>query len=68
MSPSDFDLFLKPKERMCRRRFPSLEELSADVTRRIREINRNGALDGIVKIPKRWDSVIEKQEDYIEGL
>jgi hypothetical protein len=50
------------------RRFPSLDELSAAVTRAIRQINKDGILDGIVKLPRRWDSVIEKQGDYIEGL
>jgi hypothetical protein len=52
------------------RRFPPQEELSAAVTRAIRQINKDGVLDGIVKLPTRWDSVIEKQGDYtrIEGL
>lgn len=68
MSPPDFDLFPKLKQPMRGRRFPSLEELSAAVTRAIRQMNRDGVLDGIVKLPRRWDSVIEKQGDYIEGL
>ncbi|PSN36298.1 hypothetical protein C0J52_20301 [Blattella germanica] len=31
-------------------------------------MNKNGALDGIIKLPRHWDSVIQKQGDYIEGL
>ena len=31
-------------------------------------MNKNGVLDGITMLPKRWDSVIEKQGDFIEGL
>jgi hypothetical protein len=50
------------------RRFPSLEELSAAVTRAIRQINKDGVLDRIVKLPTRWDSVTEKQGGYTEGL
>ncbi|PNF31351.1 hypothetical protein B7P43_G10893, partial [Cryptotermes secundus] len=68
MSPPDFDLFPKLKQPMRGRRFPSLEELSAAVNRAIRPINKDGVLDGIVKLPTRWDSVIEKQGDYTGGL
>ncbi|PNF37845.1 hypothetical protein B7P43_G08373 [Cryptotermes secundus] len=68
MSPPDFDLFPKLKKPMRGRCFPSLEELSAALTRAIRQINKDGVLDGTVKLPTRWDSVFEKQGDYIEGL
>ena len=50
------------------RRFSSLEELSTDGTRDIQHMNESGVLDGIIKLPKRWNSVIEKQEDYNEWL
>lgn len=68
MSPPDFDLFPKLKKPFRGRRFASLEELSAAVTRAVRQLNTNGVLDGIQKLPGRWDSVIAKQGDYIEGL
>ena len=29
---------------------------------------KSGVLDEIIMLPKCWDSVIEKQGDYIEGL
>ena len=67
-SPPDFDLFPKHKEPMNGRSFSSLGELSTDGTRAIRHMNKSGILDGITMLPKRWDSVIEKQRDYIEGL
>ena len=47
--------------------FLPLEELSTDSIRVIRHRKKNGVLDGIVMLPKRCDSVIEKQGDYIEG-
>ena len=50
------------------RHFSSLEELPTDGTRAIRHMNKSGVLDGITMFPERWDSVIEKQGDYIEGL
>ncbi|KAJ9595195.1 hypothetical protein L9F63_013504 [Diploptera punctata] len=28
----------------------------------------DGVLDGIIELPRHWDSVIEKQGDYSEGL
>ncbi|PSN38599.1 hypothetical protein C0J52_17918, partial [Blattella germanica] len=68
MSPPDFDLFPKLKEPMRGRRYSSLEELSTTVTRAIRQMNKNVALDGIIKFLRHWDSVIQKQGDYIEGL
>jgi len=68
MSPPDFDLFPKLKEPMCGHRFSSPEEVSAAVTRAIRGLKKNGILNGIANLLKRWDAVIEKQGDYIEGL
>jgi histone-lysine N-methyltransferase SETMAR len=68
MSPPDFDLFPKLKETMHGHRFFSLEEVSAAVTRAIRGLNKSGTLNGIANLPKRWDAVIERQGDYIEGL
>jgi len=68
MSPPDLDLFHKLKEPMRGHRFPSLEEVSAAVTRAIRGLNKSCALNGIANPPKRWDAVIEKHGDHIEGL
>jgi transposase len=53
MIPQDFDLFHKLKEPMRGHRFPSLEEVSAAVTRAIRGVNKNGTLNGIANLPKR---------------
>ena len=50
------------------RRFSSLKELSTDGTQAIRHMNKSDVLDGIIILHKRWDSVIEKQGDYVEGL
>ena len=67
MSPPDFDLFPKLKQPMRGHRYSSLEELSAAVTQAVRQMNKDGLLDGIAKLSKRW-KVIENQGDYIEGL
>jgi histone-lysine N-methyltransferase SETMAR len=68
MSPPDFDLFHKLKEPMRGQYFPSLEEVSAEVTRTIWGLNKSGTLNGIANLLKRWDLFIEKQGDYTEGL
>ena len=60
MSPPDFDLFHKLIEPMRGHRFPSLEEVSAAVTRAIRGLNKSGTLNGIANFSIRWDAVIEK--------
>jgi hypothetical protein len=48
--------------------WPSFSLFSAAVIRAIRQINKNDVLDGVVKLPTRWDSVTEYQGDYIERL
>jgi len=61
MNPLDFELFHMLKEPMRGHRFPSLEEVSAAVTRAIRGLNKSGTLNGIANLLKRWDGGIEKQ-------
>ena len=69
MSPPDFDLFPKLKESMRGRLFFSGRVFyRRDGTRAIRHMKKSSVLDGIVMLPKRWDSVIENQGDYTEGL
>jgi hypothetical protein len=68
MSSMDVDLFHKLKEPMREHRFPSLQEVSAAVIRAIRGLNKSGTLHRTANFPKRWDAVIEKQGEYIEGL
>ena len=68
MSPPDYDLFLKLKEPLRRIRFPTLNDLSTAVSRRIRQLNSEGVLTGITDLPDRWKACIEKKGDYIEGL
>jgi hypothetical protein len=68
MSPPDFDLFPKLKEPVRGHHFSSLDDVSAAVTWAIAGLNKNGTLNGIANLPRRWDAVMEKQGNYIEGL
>jgi hypothetical protein len=68
MSPPDFDLFPKLKKPLLGKRFSSIIEVSNEVTRVIRHINKEGVLTGIQDLPKRWTAVIKHNGDYIEGL
>jgi len=68
MSPPDFDLFPKLKINMHGVRFSVLEDLSASVTRRVRQLNCSSDLTGIMDLPKHWDAVIRQKGNYIEGL
>ena len=68
MIPPDFVLFPKLKINMRGMRFSTLEELSASVTRRIRQLYSSTDLTGIMELPKRWEAVIRQKGDYIEGL
>ena len=49
-------------------RFSMLEDLSASVTQRVRQLNCSRDLTGIMDLPKRWDAVIWQKGDYAEGL
>ena len=68
MSPPDFDLFPELKINMRGVRFSTLEDLSASVTRRVKQLNCSTDLMGIMDLPKRWDAVIRQKGDYTEGL
>ncbi len=54
------------KKTIQRRRFSTLNDLNLAMTRRTWEMNPNGSLDGVKKIPDRWKCVIEARWDYIE--
>ena len=47
-------------------RFSALEDLSASVTRRVRQLNCSTDLTVIMDLPKRWDAVIRQKGDYTE--
>jgi len=66
--PPDFDLFPKLNLNMRDVRFSMLEDLSASVTQRVRQLNCSRDLTGIMDLPKRWDAVIWQKGDYAEGL
>jgi len=68
MSPPDFDLFPKLKINMCGVRFSTLENLSASVTRSVKQLNCSRVLTGIMDLPKRWNAVIRQKGNYTEGL
>jgi len=51
MSPPDFDLFPKLKINMCGVCFSMLEDLSASITRRVRQLNCSTDLTGIMDLP-----------------
>ena len=64
MSPPDLDFFPKVKKTYAWKTF----FFSGRVFyRAIRHMNKSCVLAEIIILPKRWDSVIEKQGDFIEG-
>jgi hypothetical protein len=66
LSPPDFDLFPKLKKPLRGKHFRSIE-VSNEVTWVIRRINNEGVQTGMQDLPKRWDTVIKHNGDYIEG-
>jgi len=59
--PPDFDLFPKLKINTRGLRFSTLDDLSASVTLRVRQLNCSTNLTGIMDLPKRWDAVIRQK-------
>ncbi len=59
-------LFTKLKELFRGRRFPTLNDPNLALTRRIRELNSNGLLAYVRKLPDRWKCVIEARGDCTE--
>ena len=67
LSPPDFELFSRLKEPLRGQRFQSLEEVKSAARRVLNTINRESVLEGIQKLPHRWNRVIELEGEYIEG-
>ena len=67
MSPPDFDLFGKLKEPLRGQRFRSLDDVKAAAKRVLQQLDRNGALTGVQRLPDRWAKVVELRGEYIEG-
>ncbi len=59
---------MKLKEPFRGRRFLTLNDLNLAMSRFIRELNSNGLLDGIEKLPDHWKCFIEARRDYIKRL
>jgi len=68
MSSPDSDLFPNLKINMRGVRFSTLEDLSASVTRHVKQLNCSTDLTDIMDLPKRWDALIRKKGEYTEGL
>ena len=67
LSPCDFDLIPKMKEPLRGIRFRTVPEILQAVYRSIRTINKTGAAKGILRLPYRWQRVVNNAGDYIEG-
>ena len=68
MSPPDFDLFPKFKINMHGVFLSTLEDLSASVTRRVRQLNCCRDLTGITDLPKLLGCSHSAEGGYIERL
>ena len=48
--------------------FATLKDLKAAIYMQIEDIDKEGLYQGVLKLPHRWNYVIAKEGDYIEGL
>ena len=68
LSLCNYDLISKMKEPLHGIRFWTVPKILQAVDRSIRNINRTGAATGILRLPHRWQRVVDNAGDYIEGL
>ena len=61
MSPCDYDLFVKVKEPRRRTRHNTRDELIRAIGRSVRNINKDGRVDGVRLLPNIWQKVINKE-------
>ena len=55
------------KESLRGIRFRTVPEILQAVNRSIRTINTTGAAKGILRLPHRWQRVVQNPGDYSEG-
>jgi len=60
-------LIPKMKEPLRGIRFRTVPEILQAVDRSIRTINTTGVTKGILRLPHRWQRVVQNAGDYIEG-
>ena len=66
-SPCDFHLIPKMKEPFRGIRFRTVPEILQAVDRSIRTMNTTGAAKVTLRLPHRWQRVVQNAGDYIEG-
>jgi len=67
LSPCDFDLIPEMKGPLRGIRFRTVPDILQAVERSIRTINTTYAAKGILRLPHRWQRVVNNAGDYIEG-
>jgi len=67
LSPCDFHLIPKMKEPLRGIRFRTVPEILQAVDRSIRTINTTDAAKGILRLPHRWQRVVNNAGDHSEG-
>ena len=64
MSPGDYDLFSKIKEPLRGIRFQSRVDIQRALDRSVRVISRNGAADGVRRLRRIWQRILDLAGDY----
>ena len=67
LSPCDFHLFAALKEPLRGQRFASVDDINEAVSAQLKNMQKSGLGNGVPKLPRRWQSTIDKFGDYIES-
>ena len=66
--PCDYDLIPKLKVPLREHRFCKQDDIAIAVRRLIMTIFSHSEVDGIRRLPHRWQRIIDSLGDYFEGL
>ena len=66
-SPCDFHLFAALKEPLRGVRFDCIDDINDAVSAQLRTLQKDGLRNGVLRLPQRWQSTMDKLGEYIES-
>jgi hypothetical protein len=66
LSPPDVFLFLRPESNLKVQRFATAEEVTAQATRALTEVSKNGFQECFQKLYERWKKCVTPQGNYTD--
>lgn len=68
IAPSDFHIYRPLQTSLYEKKFTSVDECKSYISRFFEEKNRQFWKDGILALPERWETVLDKNGEYIHHI